>query len=129
MPVIFQLRPSGLLGFQNGGESNVNILGMRLTNTRYITSPAQGQLFFRLFPRKFQCSPSFNALLRVELAIYPMFIYKRLLMFNIDIHFTSYFSSLAILAIFFNTEFFKYFSFLCIQTAVHEWHVSISFFV
>ena len=83
----------------------MNILGMRLTNTRYITSPAQGQLFFRLFPRKFQCSPSFNALLRVELAIYPMFIYKRLLMFNIDIHFTSYFSSLAILAIFFNTEF------------------------
>ena len=101
----------GVLGFQNGGESNENTLGMRLTNTRYINSPGQGQLFFRLFPRKFQCSPSFNALLPVELAIYPMFIYKRLLMFNVDIHFTSCFSSLDILAIFWNTEL----SFLCIQ--------------
>ena len=108
IPVILQLRPYGLLSFQNGGESNENTLGMRLTNTRYINSPAQTQLFFRLFPRKFQCSQSFNALLRAELAIYPMFIFKRLLMFNIDIHLTSCFSSLDILAIFFNTKSFIY---------------------
>ena len=41
----------GVLVFQNGGESNENTLGMRLTNTRYINSPGQGQSFFRLFPR------------------------------------------------------------------------------
>ena len=100
MPVILQRRPYGPLSFQNGGESNENTLEIRLTNIRYINSPAQTQLFSRLFPRKFQCSPSFNALLRVELAIYPMFIYKRLLMFSIDIHLNSCFSSLDILAIF-----------------------------
>ena len=77
----------------------------------------------------FSVARSFNALLRVELAIYPMFVYKRLLMFNINIHLTSCFSSLDILAIFFNTESFKYLSFLCIRTAVHEWRVSISFVV
>lgn len=119
MAVILQLRPYGLLSFQNGGESNENTLEIRLTNIRYINSLAQTQLFFRLFPRKFQCSPSFNALLRVELAIYPMFIYKRLLMFSIDIHLNSCFSSFLTFIL----------SFLCIRTAVHEWGVSLSFFV